>query len=82
MQQSLGATGGSLPVHLTSDLSLVSRRSCTHDALVFLLLLCNLPSVQAIPQSGVADVHEIGKSMPKVRVRLMTYTPENTVYGK
>ena len=79
MQQSLGATGGSLPVHLTSD------RSCTHDALVFLLLLCNLPSVQAIPQSGVADVHEIGKSVcdrRKVRVRLMTYTLENTVYGK
>ena len=74
MQQSLGATGGSLPVHLTSDLSLVSRRSCTHDAFVFLLLLCNLPSVRAIPESGVADVREIDKSVcdrPKVRVRLI-----------
>ena len=40
----------SLPGHLTSDLSLVSRQSCTHDALV-IPLLCNLPSVRAIPRS-------------------------------
>ena len=60
-----------MPVHLTSDLSLVYRRSCTHDALIFFLLLCNLPSVRAIP---VADVREIDKSVcdrPKVRVRLI-----------
>ena len=40
----------SLPGHLTSDRSLVSRQSCTHDALV-IPLLCNLPSVRAIPRS-------------------------------
>ena len=35
--------------HLTSDLSLVSRGSCTHDALV-LLLHRDLPSPRAIPR--------------------------------
>ena len=70
---------------------MVTRR-CSYtavhiDALVFLLLLCNLPFVRVIPESGVADhaACALYKSVcdgPKVRVRLIlcaTYTPENTV---
>ena len=41
---------------------------CTHDALIFLLLLCNLPSVRAIPESGVAD-HAADVRVIQIRVR-------------
>ena len=39
----------------------------THDGLVFLLLLCKLPSVRAIPESGVAD-HAVDVHVIQIRV--------------
>ena len=49
----------------------------------FFFLLCNLPSVRAIPESGVADVRVKWSNHTNPYVTGLkygcTYTPENTV---